>query len=267
MRYEAVSVDLPWSSQTRSRTAIAACCGSQVVLVTRDLDGRRLPEWIAANAKPGALVVLDVPIEGCSRLSRTVPRRPVDDRFARLGIPILPSYAAGALGARLQADIAARRPDLRVLETYPYAVLRVLWGKQVETGSPRITRTNWRVQSRRWLTWWDWPPRYKRAKSVKIRREALAVVGDLLRACGESYAVISRPGPNDTSAALASLSDAYDAVLGLLAARAAIERSPWSWNAAVPGAAGSIMTIAPPWLRAEFCATCKTSAAGEVMQR
>jgi hypothetical protein len=87
---------------------------------------------------------------------------------------------------------------------------------------------------------------------VEARREALAVVGGLLRACGDEYAVVPLPAPSAATASLARLSDTYDAVMGLLAARAKIERSPWSWNACVPDVAGSILTIAPPWLRAKF---------------
>jgi RNA polymerase sigma factor (sigma-70 family) len=110
MGYEAISVDLPWSRQTRSRTAVAALGSGQIVLVNQSLEGEALPDWIVSHAAPGALVVLDVPIEGCGHLSRAVPRRQLDDGLARVGMPILPSYASGELGAELRAGIAGVRP-------------------------------------------------------------------------------------------------------------------------------------------------------------
>ena len=162
MGYEAISVDLPWSRHTRSRTAIAAWGAGRVLLVTESLEGDSLPNWIATHAAPGALVVLDVPIDDCADLCRAVPRRRLDDGLSRAGIPILPSHVSGDLGASLRATITRVRPDVRVLEIYPYAVLRVLWGLWTETRSVDLRPESYNRHSQPWPTWWTWPPKYKR---------------------------------------------------------------------------------------------------------
>lgn len=252
LSYDAISVDVPWSARTRSRTAIAAWSGGQALVVTEGLDGEGLRHWIAEHASTGGLVVLDVPIDGCAGLCRSVPRRDLDDRLARVGIPILPSYKSGDLGPRLRAALAHQRPDLTIVESYPYAVLRVLWGLRQEAGIVDLSSKSYRLHVSPWPTWWRWPPRYKRHPTVAGRHEALAAVADILRSCDESYAALVRAPRLGTSAELAHLSDEYDAVLGLVAARAAVEGSSWSWNAEVPEAGGSILTIGPPWLRERF---------------
>lgn len=261
MRYDAVSVDLPWSRTTRSRTVIAASSPEETVLVTKGLDGEGLYRWITQHASHRGLVVLDVPIDGCARLCRAVPRRELDDGLARIGVPILPSYKSGDLGPNLRDALRQARPDLAILESYPYAVLRVLWGVRQEIGSlVALTASNYRPHVSPWQSWWRWPPRYKRARTVAQRRHALAEVANLLRSCGNTYARLVQAPAVGTSSELAQLSDEYDAVLGLIAANAALEKNPWSWHAQVPGAAGSILTIGPPWLRDAFAA--RTDSAG-----
>jgi hypothetical protein len=260
VNFDALSIDLPWSESTKSRTVVAAATKGRTVLVAHGVDGNGLLAWITQRAAPEALVLLDVPIEGCDGLSRTCPRRPVDDSLSRVGIPILPSYTAGARGPELCAALQRARPDLRVRESYPYAVLRVLWGTRMETGSVEaLTAATFRRHTAPWKTWWRWPPRYKRARTVAKKRDALATVAELLRSCGPEYARLVRAPGAGTTAELARLSDEYDAVLGLIAASAALERNAWSWEAWVPGAAGTIVTIGPAWLRAAFERTLASS--------
>jgi hypothetical protein len=124
--YPAISVDLPWSLGTSARTVVAGWSGSDIELVTSELDDSGLERWITEHAAPHALVVLD-------------------------------------------------------------------------------------------------------------------------------YATCVRPpSPTATTSELARLSDEYDALLGLIAARAAVNRLPWSWRAEVTDLPGSIATIGTPWLRAAF---------------
>src|SRR5262249_30820598 len=91
-RMSAISVDLPWSDGTKARTAIAAAAAHEGIVVSDGLDAERARRWIVENAAERAVVLLDVPIDGCDALSRSRPRRAVDDGLARVGIPILPSY-------------------------------------------------------------------------------------------------------------------------------------------------------------------------------
>jgi hypothetical protein len=232
---------------------IAAASGNDSVLVSDGLDGDGLVRWIVAHARHGALVVLDVPIDGCGGLSRAVPRRPIDDGLARIGIPLLPSYKSGDLGPRLRDRLRRARPDLEIVESYPYSVLRVLWGRgELPGSSAALTAGSYARSAGRWSTWWTWPPRYKRARRTAERREALARVAGLLRACGPRYARLVRSPSAGTAPPLARLSDEYDAILGLVAADAAREGSPWSWSVERPGCEGRILTIAPSWLREAF---------------
>jgi hypothetical protein len=255
MPYPAISVDLPWSLSTRDRTVIAAWSGANIALVTDGLDGEGLEQWLVEQAAPGARVLLDVPIDGCAGLCRDRPRRPVDDGLTGIGISILPSYKSGMRGPDLRAALLRARPDLQILESYPYSVLRVLWGVNRQVGNlSALTGLNADDHSTRWPSWWtNWPPRYKRAPRIADRRKAVSTVAELLKCCGAEYAARVRPpSPSATTSELARLSDEYDALLGLIAARAMLDRLPWSWAAEVSGAPGSILTIAAPWIRTAF---------------
>lgn len=88
---DVISIDLPWGD-AQKRTAIARRSGISgivgVVTVTSDSE---LLEYVRQHAAPNALVLLDVPVDGCEKLSETCPRRKIDDRFLAIGLPILPS--------------------------------------------------------------------------------------------------------------------------------------------------------------------------------
>jgi hypothetical protein len=250
--FDAISLDLPWSRATNGRTAVAAASARDGIVVSDGLDGPSAANWIADHAAPGAVVLLDVPVDGCEGLSQTRPRRAVDDGLARIGIPILPSYKSGDVGPFLREALHRGRPDLRVHETYPYAVLRVLWALREETGAVDLRPASYEAHADRWPAWSRWPPRYKRARTRAERCLEMGRVAKLIRSCGEPYASLVRTPRSGTSAELARLSDEYDAVLGLLAARALADGSPWSWRAEAADGQGSIVTIGPRWIRSCF---------------
>jgi hypothetical protein len=207
------------------------------------------------HAARGAVVLLDVPVEGCEALGAHRPRRPVDDVLARVGIPVLPSYTSGDVGPRLRGALLGARPDLGVHETYPYGVLRVLWGLWRESKAIDLDRPSRAELTSGAARWRTWPPRYKRAPVRSERILAMNSVARVIRACGPTYGVlVRRAHAAATWSELARLADEYDAVLGLVAARAARARTPWSWRAEVPGHDGAVVGIAPPWLREAFAA-------------
>src|SRR5881396_1937470 len=176
-----ISVDLPWSEGKEKRTVAATFDGETPYLAT-DLPSSpdELVEQIACIAAPSALVLLDIPIEGCEHLSSTNAFRALDRGLLRVGVPILPSVKAGGRGANLKRLLWARRNDLRVEESYPYAVLRVLWALQRQEKvaallDGRSQGTNLEGE------WGAWPPKYKRARIIEARRKAMGEVADLLR--------------------------------------------------------------------------------------
>lgn len=250
---DVLSVDLGWNADTHDRTAVAyrALSGISVLSVPPE---RGLPEAIAELAAPSALVLLDIPIEGCAGLDSKAPYRQVDRALHRLNIPLLPSYKAGGRGVVLRDALRRKRPDLRVEESYPYAVLRVLWalrrtGRGLDLGRDSYERVSLEG------AWGEWPPRYKREPNLEARRAAAVQVAGLLEAQfprADSIRGLAEEAAAAGAGALTDLSDRIDAALGLVAAVAAAAKSPWSWRAAVSDDRGAILTIADRWLRERF---------------
>lgn len=247
MRADVISVDLPWSNK-RGRTAVASRSPAGIS-VAAIADDDQLVEHIAERAAERALVLLDVPVDGCEALTAACPRRHVDDCLARVGIPILSSVASGPRGPRLRQELLAARPDLRIFEIYPYAVLRVLWALRMSGASFAFEHNATEVELVE--RWWKYPPRYKREPRLPERRQAMRDVASVLAAipgfAGAVRAVGGASGPE-----MQRLADEYDALLGLVAGIAAADASPWSWLAETSAGAGAILTIADGALRRRF---------------
>jgi hypothetical protein len=239
-----ISVDLPWSSNHDDRFAVARWDG-----VTVRVDRpENLLDWIGRETSPGGLVLLDVPIEGCSTLKGRHFRE-VDRLLQRSGIPLLPSSKAGQTGRQWWKAIQDRRADISIHESYPYSVLRVLWAAQSHGAGSALRNLERPDLSASW--WTSWPPRYKRARDLPTRTDAMAAVHRLISGLGPKWAAcLKERTPNGrTGRALALLADEYDALLGLFAGIARRERRLWSWEARVAGASGSILTIGDKRLR------------------
>jgi predicted nuclease with RNAse H fold len=239
---DVLAIDLPWSLR-RGRTAIASRSPDGIA-VERVVDDDALVERVTALAGKRALVVVDVTLDGCEQLSAAKPCRDVDRRFAQIGIAILPSVKSGLRGPELRARLHARRPDLRVREVYPYAVLRTLWalhagGRAFAFGRLVDVSPHWRVL----------PPRYKRERELVKRRRAVREVAAVLAAI-PGFAPRAIRGA--THRQLDGLCDELDALLALVAGIAAVDRSPWSWLATISHSPGAILTIADVALRSRF---------------
>jgi predicted nuclease with RNAse H fold len=248
-----ISVDLPWSDGKEKRTVAATLDADQASIAT-DLPSSSddLARHLIRVAAPNALVLLDIPIEGCDRLTTADAFRPLDRRFLKAIVPILPSVKSGDRGARLRNMLRAQRSDLRVEESYPYAVLRVLWSLklQCELGALDDGRTQNVTLEPEWRAW---PPRYKRAREVRSRREAMTEVAGLLKTVLRGrFADLVRSPSEAGGRELDRICDEYDALLGLIAGWAFDQASPWSWRAEVAGEPGAIVTIADEWLRSHF---------------
>lgn len=239
---DVLAIDLPWSKRT-GRTAIASRAGRSITVVSVAGDDE-LVAYVRDRAAADALVLLDVPLHGCARLSRARPNRDVDRRLAALGIPVLPSYSSGARGPELQARLLGARPDLRCFEVYPYAVLRTLWaltlaGSAFRFRGPAIDlAAHWRA----------WPPRYKRERELGARRRCVRQVAALLSSITGFRGAV-RSIARATHAQLDIVCDEYDALMGLVAGIAMVERSPWSWLAQTEGDEGAIVMLADASVR------------------
>lgn len=246
---DVIAIDLPWGRNTTARTAIASRSPSGVS-ITAVRDDIVLVRHVEQRAAENALVLLDVPLDGCALLNKSNPQRAVDDRFQRVGIPILPSVKSGMRGPTLAKRLLDARPDLRMREIYPYAVLRVIWALHEQERSFEFEDDARSVDLS--STWWTWPPKYKRAKTRAAKLSAMNEIAAVLSAVPAVGSAISAPSASATVSDLFSLADAYDALLGLVAGIAAVGRSSWSWLAECDPGAGSIVTIADASLRRRF---------------
>ena len=252
---DVISIDMPWGKNTTARTAIASRSPANIS-VTAVHDDDVLVQYVDQHAATNALVLLDVPLDGCESLSKSNPRRGVDDRFLRIGIPILPSVKSGIRGPTIAKRLLDARPDLRVREIYPYAVLRVIWALHVQGLSFRFEDDARRVDLS--ATWGTWPPKYKRAKTRAAKLVAMNEIAAVLSNLPAVGSAIRTPSASATVSDLSSLADAYDALLGLIAGIAAVDRSSWSWISECEQGCGSIVTIADTSLRRRFDSATKT---------
>jgi len=172
-------LDLGWAPSTRSRTAAALLTDSGRIRVAPlpSHDDTELADRLADLVRPHGVILLDLPIEGLRPGGPAV--RPVDRRLARAGIPVLPSAKAGVRGQQLKRVIQARAPGVTVQETYPFAVLRVLWALYIsgQLGAVKRREPGPLLNEKIWR---QWPPRYKRARTLGERRRALRKILELL---------------------------------------------------------------------------------------
>ena len=248
-------LDLGWAPSTRSRTAAALLTPAGRIRVARlaSRDDSELAKRLAGLLQPRALVLLDIPIEGCAELRPGGPAlRPIDRRLARAGIPVLPSLNAGVRGRELSGAIRALAPDVTVQETYPFAVLRVLWALHVsgKLGAVKRRQAGELLSS---AVWRRWPPRYKRAPTRGERIRALKEIFVLLTHPDLGLAfdpALPAPLLGLSSSAIARLSDCYDACLGLIPGLLGPDHPLVATVADAGG--GSLLLLADAWLRARL---------------
>lgn len=248
-------LDLGWAPSTRSRTAAALLTPAGRIRVARvqSRDDRELVDRLAGLLDPGALLLLDLPVDGCTRLRPGGPAfRPVDRRLARAGIPVLPPVKAGVRGRALKRAIRARVPEATVQETYPFAVLRVLWALYLsgQLGAVRRRGTGPLLDEQ---VWRRWPPRYKRAPTASARFRALRQIFRLLTHSDLGLAFdppLPQPSPRQSATDIARLSDCYDACLGLIPGLLG-PGHPLVTTVSGPRG-GSLLLLADSWLRARL---------------
>jgi predicted nuclease with RNAse H fold len=247
---DVLSLDLGWNAAADGRAAVALRSGAGVRVQQLDGGDDEVVEQVGRVAEHGALVLLDVPIDGCGNLSSTRPRRCVDDGLAKSGIPVLPSVKAGKRGPELRTLLLKERADLLIEESYPYAVLRVLWALRQTSRRFRFKDDGVSLDLSTW--WWRWPPKYKRARRVAQRRMAMSEVAEAVAAIGGFGRAV--PTVEDLAGTrLRRAADELDALLGLVAGIASRNGSTWCWRAHCGHERdAAILTIADASLRRRF---------------
>jgi predicted nuclease with RNAse H fold len=242
-----ISVDLPWKSETKGRTAIVIADLDGNVKIERASDDNGLLELVRKYADPETHVLLDIPIEGCQNLENLKGKRfrPVDKAIYHQGIGLFPSYRAGDRGKELKECLERQSKGIIVQEIYPYAVYKFLWyaqekGKLPHSGDSDFIRLLDEEFKKRW------PPRYKRAAGEE-RQQAMRFLYSLLTDPAISLSGLDNPG----SLSIARLGDEYDACLGAVVGLYWVKRSKYACLAGNPQE-GEILLLADQWLRTEL---------------
>lgn len=251
----ALVVDLGWSRTNWSRTAVA-WSDAKSGRVKVDLLGPDdwIEDWVRDLLLPGGVVGLDIPVEGCpdGEDDRSAFRA-VDRAMIKMGVPLLPSARAGSFGREVAGRVREAAPTATVVEIYPYQVLRVLWSLYIG-GVDRPVRA---LQSPEWAPlvdeerWKVRPPAYKRAKGREKMARSLKHVAAVLDASPYGRALdglTDDPFVLLRRADLERVTDAFDALLGLIALDCRRGGSPYARSFEVPGHAGAIGGVGGPWL-------------------
>jgi predicted nuclease with RNAse H fold len=263
---KAVSIDVGWSRTNWKRTAIA-WSNHKTGRVKVDLleQNEWLEDWVRELVMPEGLVAINIPIQGCADLAMQDSFRPVDRGLIKVGIPLLPSAQAGTFGSEIADRIRAAVPDCRVVEVYPYGVLRVLWSLQFVSDVRPVKL----MEAEDWeeylnaRAWKRNPPRYKRARKrldmIRALKNAITVLD------GSHYGrafdeVCDDPLSLMTRSELLRMSDAFDVLLGLVALDRHVNRSPFARVYSVPGKTGEILGLGDVWLWKKWSQAVRTLA-------
>lgn len=243
-----VSVDLGWSEATKGRNAAAFLTPTGRIRFDQSLpsEDSALSSFLRSLVPPRAPILLDIPIEGGDHLAATGRAfREIDYALLRARISLYPSARAVGRGERLGRLLGSHR----VHETYPYAILRVLWallkaGKLSRAigGSDEalLDESAWRIM----------PPRYKRGTQEE-RRRALEAVYGLLTSPDLGLPFDPELPRPVRGASLSALSDLYDACVGLLPAYLTLRNAGTHSLVGIAAGrgGGAILLLADPWLR------------------
>lgn len=248
-KYDAVvSIDLGWSPQNITRTAAAFWRPGEDPWWTEPKPGSSvdIPELLATYKDERTLILLDIPIYGTEGLSKNNPFRLLDRVLLGCGIPLYPSYRAGAHGRELASAIERVSGSFEVVESYPFPIHRFMWLARKE---PWCLEEELRPVKA--LEDWTkvWPPKYKSGPLAMRRKsfvELTTVLGSYLP--GDYSGLL--PEPECRGKDLDILGDTYDALVALRCGMEMARSSPWVLEARVEGQSGMIPLLADSNLRA-----------------
>ncbi len=247
--YEAVvSVDLGWSPETITRTAVAFWrpgtdpqWTEPGIISVGDLLG-----ILACFKDERTLILLDIPIYGTEGLSKSNPFRPLDRVLLSCGIALYPSYRAGSHGRELASHISEISSNFEVVESYPHPVHRFMWLAQSE---PWCLDEALRPVAG--LEYWkrSWPPKYKSGRLETRKATFAAFLDNLGKFLPGDFSSLY-PQPETRAKELAVHGDIYDALVGLKVGIEMARSSPWVLEARVEYHDGMIPILADSNLRA-----------------
>ena len=250
-----ISCDVAWNPQ-KSRNAMAVVTDSgEVRFLAQRLDDAHLMDQVCKWASGSrALVLLDVPIEGCRKL--TGPRRPLENALQHY-MALYPAARSANRGEELKKAIMTgfrHRGSVLVKEIYPHAVYKFLWAVKQSGRLSEVTR------GRRCTTLLDGaftptqvPPGYKGHKVREERIKGLRYLRNILiRELGLKFTYpLGSPRACSTVVETETLADMYDACLGAVAGWYCVAGNPYAWVAG-DEKQGEMLLLADAWLKKQL---------------
>ncbi|MCL0091405.1 hypothetical protein M1N57_00840 [Dehalococcoidales bacterium] len=236
-----ISVDLPWQEDKKGRTlAIADLDGN--IKIAQVKDDKELLELISEIAKPGSIILLDIPIDGCDNLGGK-HFRPIDRAISRLA-SILPASKAGSRGKGLKDLLEKKR--FKVYEIYPYAVYKFLAYLKDRNLLHYLNCDRFdALLDERFGTYR--PPKYKRERKRDERLKNMQYLYSLLTDPSLGFRFSGLRFPHTAC----TLGDEYDACLGAIVGIFFARSSSYTCIAGDSNS-GSILLLADQWLAGEL---------------
>ena len=243
-----ISIDLPWNEDTKGRRTLAIADPDGNIEIALAADDNGLLELVRDTARPGSIVLLDIPIDGCDKLNGA-HFRAIDTAVSHQALPALPASSAGSRGRSLRESLEKTRKGLGVYEIYPYAIYKFLaYLKNRESLRYLATGEFDSLLNDSFRRFW--PPKYKREtekhKRVKNMQYLYSLLTDPILDLKFS-APLQRPDNSCTSGELNRLCDEYDACLGAIVGIYFAGSSSYACLAGDSNS-GSILLLADRWL-------------------
>ncbi len=250
-----ISCDVAWNPQ-KSRNAMAVVTDyGEVRFLAQKLDDAHLVDQVFKWASGSrALVLLDVPIEGCSNL--TEPRRPLENALQHY-MALYPAVRSAQRGEDLRnliMNAVRQRRTVVVKEVYPHAVYKFLWAAKRSGRLAEVARgRHCSSLLDGTFTPTEVPPGYKGRKRRDERIRGLRHLRNIL--VGESglrfaYPLAS-PRACSTVGEADTLADLYDACLGAVVGWYCASGNPYAWVAG-DKRQGEILLLADRWLKTQL---------------
>jgi hypothetical protein len=251
-----ISCDVAWNPH-KSRNAVAVVTEQgEVTCLARRLDDPHMLDlvckWVSGSS---ALVLLDVPIEGCRSL--VGPRRPIENALQHY-ISLYPAARSEKRGEQLQNAImtaVGHGGSVTVKEIYPHAVYKFIWaakeGRRLEEVT--IARQISTVLAGSFgpsLV----PPKYKGGKISSDKR--LSGLHNLHHTITTDLGLkftqpLEPPSASCTRAEMETLADLYDACLGAAVGWYCAAGNPYAWLAGNEHQ-GEMLLLADQWLKTQL---------------
>ncbi len=243
-----ISIDLPWKEERKGRRTLAIADLDGNIKTMSASDDHELRALVRKNAREGAIILLDIPIDGCANL-KGAHFRPIDKIMASQTLPALPASKSGSRGKSLKELLKKDGQRLSVYEIYPYAIYKVLAYLKDKNLLPHLAlgRFDYLIDDgfRQFR-----PPKYKREKNKGARVRNMAYLYSLLTdpSLGLKFSSpLDYPDTTYTLSRLDRLCDEYDACLGAIIG---IYFARSSRHACIAGDSrtGNVLLLADRWL-------------------